>query len=76
MTETASAANEMTLRIREVAGEAADTDRQAGAVRRNAGSLESAVESLGHTVIRIVRTSGKAWMDDTVSTIPAVSRTG
>ena len=57
MTETASAANEMTTRTTEVSAEASETGRQAAEVRENATGLSGAMEELRHSVIRVVRTS-------------------
>jgi methyl-accepting chemotaxis protein len=55
--ETASAANEMTDRTAEVSSEAEQTGKHAAEVRENAVGLNSAVADLGHSVIRVVRTS-------------------
>lgn len=57
VSETASAANEMTRRTQDVSSEAEQTGRHASDVRENALGLESAVEELRHSVIRVVRTS-------------------
>jgi len=57
MTETASAASEMTNRTTEVSSEAELTSMQAAEVRDNATALNSAIEQLRHSVIRVVRTS-------------------
>ena len=57
VTETATAANEMTNRTTEVTAEAEQTGKHAAEVRENAGGLNTAVEELRHSVIRVVRTS-------------------
>ena len=57
VTETATAANEMTQRTTEVSAEAEQTGKHAADVRQNAASLNSAMDELRHTVIRVVRTS-------------------
>jgi methyl-accepting chemotaxis protein len=57
MTETASAASEATRRTTEVSSEAEQTGKQAADVRDNATALNSAIEHLRHSVIRVVRTS-------------------
>ena len=57
VSETASAANEMTRRTQDVSSEAEQTGRHASDVRENALGLESAVQELRHSVIRVVRTS-------------------
>jgi methyl-accepting chemotaxis protein len=54
---TASSANAMTERTAEVTVEAGETGRHAGEVRENAAGLNSAMEELRHTMIRVVRTS-------------------
>jgi methyl-accepting chemotaxis protein len=59
VTETASAANEMTIRIKDVSKEATETDRHAIEVRENTAGLNSAVEELQHTVMRVVRSSSQ-----------------
>jgi methyl-accepting chemotaxis protein len=57
VSETASAANEMTRRTQDVSSEAEQTGRHASDVRKNALGLDSAVQELRHSVIRVVRTS-------------------
>ena len=57
VTETAAAADEMTNRTAEVSLEAEQTGKHAAEVRDNAGGLNTAVEELRHSVIRVVRTS-------------------
>jgi methyl-accepting chemotaxis protein len=55
--ETAGAANVMTSRIAEVSSEADQTGRHAADVHDDIGSLDTAVDELRHSVIRVVRTS-------------------
>jgi methyl-accepting chemotaxis protein len=55
--ETANAANVMTSRIAEVSSEADQTGRHAAGVHDDIGSLETAVNQLRESVIRVVRTS-------------------
>jgi methyl-accepting chemotaxis protein len=55
--ETAGAANVMTSRIAEVSSEADQTGRRAADVHDDIGSLDTAVDELRHSVIRVVRTS-------------------
>jgi PilZ domain len=55
--ETASAANELTNHATEVSTEADQTSKHAAAVREDAVALDTAVDELRHTVIRVVRTS-------------------
>jgi methyl-accepting chemotaxis protein len=57
ITETASAANEMTQRTHEVLHEAEQTGTQAGTVLTNITELRDAVVRLQHAVVRAVRTS-------------------
>jgi methyl-accepting chemotaxis protein len=57
VSDTASAASDMTTRISEVRAEAVQTERHALSVRENARALEEAVAELRHAVIRVVRTS-------------------
>jgi len=57
VTDTASAANDMSNRAREVSAEAEQTEQHALSVRENAAALELAVAELRHAVIRVVRTS-------------------
>jgi methyl-accepting chemotaxis protein len=57
MTQTAAAANQMTTRTTEVSAEAAQTSRHAADGRENAASVAEAVEELGRSVIRVVRTA-------------------
>jgi methyl-accepting chemotaxis protein len=54
---TAGAANVMTSRIAEVSSEADQTGRHAADVHDDIGSLDTAVDELRHSVIRVVRTS-------------------
>ncbi len=51
---TAGAANQMSQRTDELRGAAGETDRQAAAVRRTAGVLETAVQQLREAVSRVV----------------------
>ncbi len=60
VTETASAAGEMTSRTTEASSEAEQTGKRAAAVRENADALNTAIEELRHSVIRVVRTSTTA----------------
>jgi methyl-accepting chemotaxis protein len=55
--ETASAAHEMTNRTAEVSTEAGQTGTYAAEVRQNVVGLNTAVDELRHSVIRVVRTS-------------------
>jgi methyl-accepting chemotaxis protein len=55
--ETTGAANVMTSRIAEVSSEADQTARRAADVHDDIGSLDTAVDELRHSVIRVVRTS-------------------
>ncbi len=55
--ETTGAAHVMTSRIAEVSGEADQTARRAADVHDDIGSLDTAVDELRHSVIRVVRTS-------------------
>jgi methyl-accepting chemotaxis protein len=55
--ETADAANAVTCQIIEVSTEADGTGRHAADVQNNIASLAASVGELGHTVIRVVRTS-------------------
>jgi methyl-accepting chemotaxis protein len=55
--ETANAANVMTSRIAEVSSEADQTGRHAAGVHDEIGSLETTVNELRDSVIRVVRTS-------------------
>ena len=55
--ETTGAANVMTSRIAEVSSEADQTGRHAADVHDDIGSLDTAVDELRHSVIRVVRTS-------------------
>ncbi len=57
VSETAAAASEMTQRTTEVSAEAGETGRHATEVRDNITGLNTAVEGLRHSVIRVVRTS-------------------
>jgi methyl-accepting chemotaxis protein len=57
VTETASAVNDMNVRITDVSTEAEQTERYALSVRENAAALEKAVADLRHAVVRVVRTS-------------------
>jgi methyl-accepting chemotaxis protein len=57
VTETATAANEMTARTADVSAEAGETGGHATEVRENAAGLNTAMEDLRHSVIRVVRTS-------------------
>jgi methyl-accepting chemotaxis protein len=57
VTETATAANEMTARTADVSAEAGETGSHATEVRENAAGLDSAMEDLRNSVIRVVRTS-------------------
>jgi methyl-accepting chemotaxis protein len=57
VTDTANAANEMTSRTTDVSAEAGETGRHADAVRNDATGLNSAMEELRHSVIRVVRTA-------------------
>jgi Chemoreceptor zinc-binding domain/PilZ domain len=59
MTETATAAGEMTARTTEVSTEAVETGRHAVDVRANANGLSDAMEDLRHSMIRVVRTSSR-----------------
>jgi methyl-accepting chemotaxis protein len=54
---TAAAANEMTERTGEVSTEAGQTGQRAAEVRANAAALNTDMDELRHTVIRVVRTS-------------------
>ncbi len=57
VTETTSAANDMSGRITEVSAEAEQTERHAVSVRENAAALEVAVAELRSAVVRVIRTS-------------------
>jgi len=57
MAATASAAKLMSAQTGSVQQAARETDAQAGAVQRTSGVLETEVQGLRHTVIRVVRTS-------------------
>ncbi len=52
---TAGAANQMSQRTDDLRGAAGETDKQAAAVRQNAGVLETAVQQLREAVVRVVR---------------------
>ncbi len=54
---TAVAANEMTSRTTEVSAEARETGGYSHEVRSNATALDTAMEELRHSVIRVVRTA-------------------
>ncbi|HEY7578858.1 MAG TPA: methyl-accepting chemotaxis protein, partial [Acetobacteraceae bacterium] len=57
VSETASAAREMTDRTTEVAAESEQTGRFADEVRDSAGALNSAVAELSRSVVQVVRSS-------------------
>jgi methyl-accepting chemotaxis protein len=57
VTETATAAGEMTARTADVSTEAGETGGHATEVRENAAGLNTAMEELRHSVIRVVRSS-------------------
>ena len=57
VTDTASAANEMSDRTVEVSAEAKQTGMHAAEVRETAAGLNVAMGELRHSVIRVVRTS-------------------
>ncbi len=57
VTETASAANDMSDRIIVVSAEAEQTEKHAVSVRENAAALEVAMTELRHAIVRVVRTS-------------------
>jgi methyl-accepting chemotaxis protein len=57
VTGTATAANEMTRRINEVSTQAERTGEYSGEVREGTDALNTVVDSLKHSLIRVVRTS-------------------
>jgi methyl-accepting chemotaxis protein len=60
VTETETAAKEMTGRVAEVSAEVSETGRQASKVRVNVTGLSDAMDELRVSVVRIVRTSTSA----------------
>jgi methyl-accepting chemotaxis protein len=68
--ETASAAQEMATRIGEVSAEASKTDQYANEVNESAAALNKAVEQLGSSVIKVVRSSTAEMAPGTSAAVP------
>ena len=68
--ETASAAQEMATRVGEVSAEASKTDQYANEVNESAAALNKAVEQLGTSVIKVVRSSTAEMAPGTSAAVP------